>query len=156
MANNEQPSPYELGAMDDEEVVGLFGPSNTLEVLNAVKAQADALDGLVRSTPDLKPDVRSTWADWYAAWDKFYKDTTDSWVSTLKLSLNETMDQAKAYKAKVDAWRTALEKATGKKVAGPRITEGESNIPWTALAYVGAGVAALVAVGYVVKAFKED
>lgn len=161
---------YRLGIECDEEngyerppsdQVGLFSPSNVKNTLNEIKASADRLDALAKSSR-ISVETLSAWDAWYKGWSAFYSDVIDSWISMVKLSLNETYDQAQEYKAKVDKWRTALEKEAGTKLAGPRVEEAPSGINWK-YALIGGGViAALVAgamvakeVGGTVRAFKE-
>ena len=124
---------YEAGvesqARDD---IGLFGPQNTLDEMNSVNAEVLSLDGLIKGSPGVRQEFKTSWEAFRDGWVKYF-DSHNSTLNPLDYisrSLNETMDKVVEYRQKVAGWRDALRKE-GVKAPGPGLGEKETDeFPW--------------------------
>lgn len=112
--------------------IGLFGPQNTLDEMISVNTEVLSLDGLIKGSPNVRPEFKTSWDGFKDGWVKFF-DSHNSVVNPLDYisrSLNETMDKVLEYRKKVFGWRDALKKE-GVAAPGPSLGEKETDeFPW--------------------------
>jgi len=111
--------------------IGLFGPQNTLDEMNLVNAEVLSLDGLIRGSPSVREEFKSSWDGFKNGWVKFFEshNSTANPLDYISRSLNETMDKVIEYRKRVVGWRDALRKE-GVKAPGPVLEEKEAEFPW--------------------------